>query len=110
MIITGSFAATSRYAKSAINTYVDAQGNAISYVARRFVPSPDGFALLQTYTVITGDRIDNLAATFLLDPEQYWRLCDANTAMEPEALMVLGSELRITMPAGVPAPTRSNAK
>jgi nucleoid-associated protein YgaU len=32
------------------------------------------------YTVRPGDRLDLLAARFLGDPHQYWRLADANPA------------------------------
>ena len=39
------------------------------------------------YTVVAGDRLDNLAARHLGDPEQSWRICDANGAMRPEALV-----------------------
>ena len=37
--------------------------------------------------VVAGDRLDNLAARYLGDPEQFWRLCDANGAMRPEELV-----------------------
>jgi hypothetical protein len=104
----GSFAPTSRYYKTAVNTYIDASGTAHSYVARRFLPPSTSFALVQEYTVIQGDRIDNLSAHFLGDPEQFWKLCDANDAMEPEALMEIGHTLRITLPEGIPAPTGSS--
>ena len=53
---------------------------------RRFLPPPENFAPLQSVTVVAGDRLDNLAARYLGDPQQYWRLCDANRAMQPEAL------------------------
>ena len=36
--------------------------------------------------MIDGDRLDNVSAQYLGDPEQFWRLCDANNAMEPEEL------------------------
>jgi hypothetical protein len=104
------FSPTSRYAGLAVNTFVDAAGTAHSYVARRFVPPASAFALVQEYTVVQGDRIDNLANTFLGDPEQFWKLCDANSAMEPEALLELGAALRITLPQGVPAPIGASGK
>ena len=81
----------------------------ILYLVRRFLPSPDSFALLQTYNVKQGDRLDNLTAQFMDDPLQFWRICDANCAMRPEDLVgTLGRVLRITLPAGIPGPT-SNA-
>jgi hypothetical protein len=109
MILTGTFSATSRYAKLPVSTYIDAQGNAISYVTRRFLPPSTSFALMQEYSIVEGDRLDNLAARFIGDPQQFWKLCDANDAMEPEALMEIGQSLRITLPEGVPAPVGSTS-
>ena len=63
----------------------------------------ENFALLQTVTVVAGDRLDNLAAQYLGDAEQSWRICDANGAMLPEALVAhVGATLDITLPEGVP--------
>ena len=55
------------------------------------------------YTVAAGDRLDLLAFRFYDDPEQFWRICDANGAMLPEALVAEpGAPLDITLPEGVP--------
>jgi hypothetical protein len=32
------------------------------------------------------ERLDNITARDLGDPEQFWRLCDANNAMHPDGL------------------------
>ena len=105
MIITGSFSATSRYAKLPVLTYVDADGHAHSYVARRFVPPSSSFTLLQHHTIVEGDRLDNLGARYLGDPEMFWKLCDANDVLDPDELTArVGRQLRITLPEGVPAP------
>jgi hypothetical protein len=59
---------------------------------------------------MAGDRIDNLAAQYLGDATQYWRIADANAAMRPEALTEqAGAAVRITLPEGVPAPGEGNA-
>lgn len=105
-----AFSPSSRYAKIALSTHVDARGNTISYLGRRFLPPSTRFAQLQLYTVVQGDRLDNLANRFLGDPEQFWKLCDANDAMDPDDLVEVGESLRITLPQGIPAPTGSNAK
>jgi hypothetical protein len=98
------FATTSRYYNLATATTKLPDGRTVVYALRRFVPSPDNFALLQLYTVVQGDRLDNIAARFLRDPEQFWRLCDANGAMQPEELTeTTGRQLRITLPEGIPA-------
>ena len=78
-------------------------GTVITYLKRRFVPPQENFATLAEHQVVSGDRVDNLAARYLGDPEQYWRLCDANGAMNPAELTeVVGSVVRITLPEGVP--------
>ena len=75
----------------------------VSYLSQRYVPQPSQFALLKNYSVVQGDRLDNLAATFFNDPQQYWRICDANNAIRPAALTeTIGTQLRITLPLGVP--------
>jgi len=46
--------------------------------------------------------LDNLAAKYLGDPEQFWRLCDANGAMRPDELVeVIGAVIKITLPQGI---------
>jgi len=61
------------------------------------------FALLQEYTVVQGDRLDNLAARFIGDPERFWQICGANAATRPEELTeIVGRILRITLPEGIP--------
>jgi hypothetical protein len=53
--------------------------------------------------VFQGDRLDNIAALYLGDPEQFWRICDANAAMRPNELTeTIGRRLRITLPEGIP--------
>jgi hypothetical protein len=97
------FPPNSRYAGIDTGTLTTVAGNTIVYVRRRFVPPPERFALLQEYTVVEGDRLDNLAAKFVGDPEQFWQICDANAAMRPEELTeIVGRILRITLPEGIP--------
>jgi nucleoid-associated protein YgaU len=77
----------------------------IVYLKRRFVPSPENFHLIQEHTVTQGDRLDNIAAKYLGDPEQFWRLCDANNALRPEELtQQIGRKLKITLPEGISGP------
>ncbi|HET8631523.1 MAG TPA: hypothetical protein VFL91_29215 [Thermomicrobiales bacterium] len=96
-------AATSRYAAVTTATLTAADGRTIVYLRRRFVPPSERFALLQEHVVVDGDRLDNLAAAYLGDPEQFWRLCDANGALRPDELTETpGRRLRITLPEGIP--------
>lgn len=99
-----AFGPTSRYAAIAIATLKDKDGTEITYLRRRFIPDPDRFAVLQVYSVVQGDRVDNITARFLGDPLQFWRVCDANAAMRPDELTErVGRLIRITMPEGIPS-------
>ena len=96
------FPPTSRYYGIATATIERPAGGPVVYLTRRFVPSPEAFELLQEHVVAEGERLDHLAATFLGDPEQFWRLGDANGAVLPWELEQVGRRLRITLPQGVP--------
>jgi hypothetical protein len=101
--MTVIFPPTSRYALTPTATFVRADGTPVTYLKRRFVPAPENLALLQWHQVVQGERLDNIAARYLGDPEQFWRLCDANRALRPEELTeTIGKQLRITLPEGIP--------
>jgi len=98
-----AFLSNSRYQNIETTKLELSDGIEIVYLKRRFVPAPERFSLLQEYVVAEGDRLDNISARFLGDPEQFWRVCDANRAMRPGALTEeIGRRLRITMPEGIP--------
>ena len=93
----------SRYHGIEIATFQSTDGEPVVYVRRRFVPPPESLATLRVHRVESGDRLDNLAAAFLGDPELFWRLADANRALHPEELTErIGRRLRVTLPEGVP--------
>ena len=99
------FPPTSRYYGLATTSLTSADGRTVNYLRRRFVPQSSRFALLKEHVVADNDRFDNLAARYIGDAEQYWRLCDANNAIRPDELIeTIGRRLRITLPDGVPAP------
>ena len=77
-----AFAATSRYYGIPTSQLVQADGRTVVFVQRRFLPPPENFAPLQIVTVVAGDRLDNLAARYLGDAQQSWRLADANRALD----------------------------
>jgi hypothetical protein len=78
-------------------------GLLVVYLKRRFLPQPENFALLQEHIVTEDERLDNITAKYLGDPEQFWRVADANRAMRPEELVeTVGRRLRITLPEGIP--------
>ncbi|MDH4272671.1 MAG: LysM domain-containing protein [Candidatus Aminicenantes bacterium] len=97
------FPPNSRYCGVETATMETAAGTTIVYLRRRFCPPPERFALLQEHTVVQGERLDNITARYLGDPEQFWRLCDANGVMDPAELTdVIGRKIRITLPEGIP--------
>ena len=102
-IKSNPFPPNSRYASIQTATLTTINGQVVVYLRRRFVPSPDQFALLQEYTVTQGDRLDNLAARLIGDPELFWQLCDSNGALQPEELTAtIGRKKLITLPQGIP--------
>jgi hypothetical protein len=90
---------TSRYAGLEIATIVEPGGRTVSYVRRRFLPQGADLPLLAETTVAQGERIEVVAHRTLGDALAYWRVCDANDAMDPQALTAEpGARLRIPLP------------
>jgi hypothetical protein len=99
------FPPESRYHAISIIETRTADGRTVRYVARRVVPRGSSQTPIAQHTVAGGDRLDNIAAEHLGNPELFWRICDANDALRPSDLVATpGRRLRIAMPPGVPAP------
>lgn len=97
------FEPTSRYyeLETVKMTVRDSRGEprVVSYKRRRFVPPGATMTTLAEHVVTQGDRLDNLAARYVGDPEQFWRICDANDAMRPEELVEeVGRAIKIGLP------------
>ena len=94
------FPVTSRYFGIEIAKLTIADGREEPYVRRRFLPLATSMPLSE-HMVTQGERLDNITARYLGDPEQFWRVCDANNAMQPEALTAeeqIGRRLVIPVP------------
>ncbi len=103
VVRSNPFPPTSRYANVSTATMSASNGRTITYLRRRFVPQPASLASVGQYTVLQGDRLDNLANQFFGDPELFWRICDGNGAVRPEELTeVEGTVLQVTLPEGTP--------
>ena len=94
------FSPLSRYANLEIAKWSAPDGRVIPYVRRRFLPPLTGGLFIE-HEVTHGDRLDNLTARYLGDPEQFWRICDVNAAMKPDELTnVVGRRIRISPEKG----------
>jgi hypothetical protein len=90
---------TSRYYRIETATYITHDGRTINYKRRRFLPQGECLSLLVEVTVTDGDRLDLIANRTLGDPTQFWRICDANNAMNPFDLVAEpGRVLHVAVP------------
>lgn len=92
----------SRYEKVGIEKLTvldpDGQERIIRFARRRFIPDSVSAVTLAVHTVVEGDRLDRIAANYLGDPLQFWRLADGNGAMRPEDLCAEpGRTIRVTL-------------
>lgn len=92
------FEPASRYHDLETAIISDRSGRMVAYKRRRFLPEGRSMPLLVAVSVEGGDRLDLISARTLGDPEQFWRICDANDAMDPEELIQLGRTLRVPVP------------
>jgi hypothetical protein len=98
------FPPESRYHGVAVTTLTRPDGTVVAYLRRRFPAPPEAFATLRERTVREGERLDQIVAAELGNPEAFWLLCDAAGALWAEELEVPGTRVRITLPEGVPGP------
>lgn len=93
------FDTTSRYYNLETATYAKDDQKIISYKRRRFLPRGEELPLLAEVRVEQSDRLDLIANRTIGDPEQFWRVCDANNAMNPSELTEEpGKSLRVPIP------------
>jgi hypothetical protein len=93
------FEFTSRYYRLETAVFTPANGRPVTYVRRRILPDRGTAVILAQHTVLQGERLDNITARYLTDPEQFWQIADANNAMQPEELTAeIGRQLHILYP------------
>jgi hypothetical protein len=93
------FDPTSRYFAVATVSRTQPDGRVVAYKRRRFLPRGEALLALTELSVGQGERLDVLTARALGDPEQFWRVCDANNAMYPPDLVAEpGQRLRVPVP------------
>ncbi len=93
------FESTSRYYPLETAIYTMPDGRIVAYKRRRFLPRGEEMDLLVEATVTEGDRLDLITGRTLGDPEFFWRICDANDAMNPFDLVAeINRKLRVPVP------------
>ena len=70
-------------------------GVEVIYKQRRFLPRADPDAAASTVLPRDGDRLDLIAARTLGDPLLFWRIADANGALDPFDLVESGRALAV---------------
>ena len=82
------FGRSSRYFALDNALYQDQDGgHRILYKQRRFLPQGATLPLLSVVPTQPGDRLDLIAARTIGVADQFWRICDANNAMNPFDLL-----------------------
>jgi hypothetical protein len=93
------FEPTSRYYTIETTNRTQPDGRVVAFKRRRFLPRGESMLVLAELNVAQGERLDVLTARALGDPEQFWRVCDANNAMYPPDLVAEpGQRLRVPVP------------
>jgi hypothetical protein len=92
------FAPGSRYERVGEATFTQRDGRAVPYKLLR-TPPPQAPAS-QVVQVAEGERLDLIAHRLYGDPEQFWRICDANLALRPGELERPGRRLTIPLAGG----------
>ena len=87
----------SRYEKVPEATCIDANGRLVRHKTTRFIADP---VALSGHRVQSGERLDQIAWQHFRDPARFWRICDANRALSPDALLKEGAILRIPATEG----------
>ena len=98
----------SRYYGYPVEQMIAPDGTAIAYLSRRVAPQTNIYPQTQNYSVVEGDRLDNLAARFLGDPILFWMICDANGTSNPDELTAVpGRVIQIPLLSGIPPGARN---
>lgn len=93
------FEQNSRYRNLEVAAHTTPDGREIAYARRRFLPRPEIMTLIGDTIVTDSDRLDLIATRTVGNPELFWRVADANRAMDPTALLAPpGRRLRVAMP------------
>ncbi len=79
------FFSGSRYEKVGTTTVKKADGTVVTVTK---LPLPAQNPILGFHRRLEGQRLDLIAAHYLANATAFWKLCDANNTMVPDALAV----------------------
>lgn len=82
----------SRYEFVATDSITDAKGVTVRFKRVRFIPPTPARAAV---VVNQAERLDHIARRVDQQPENYWRICDANDALWPPDLEEPGRLLKV---------------
>ena len=83
----------SRYSQTEAITPENIQGKRPRVLAARAIPKTPG---VLDYTVVEGERLDQIANRFYAEPRKYWLILDANPdELNPFELLRAGRRIRI---------------
>lgn len=83
---------TSRYARNGTYAITDAFGVRHIALKARIIPAT---AAVFRHTVTETDRLDLIAVHYYEKADRFWRICDANSEMVPDDLLVPGRHILI---------------
>jgi hypothetical protein len=99
---------SSRYYGLGVEQITLANGLTVSYLSRRIIPQMSIYTQTQNYSVVAGDRVDNLAARFIGDPILFWMIVEANGVEDADSLTAVpGRTILIPLVSGIPPGARN---
>jgi hypothetical protein len=99
---------SSRYYGTGVEQITLPNDAIVSYLSRRIIPQMSIYTQTQNYSIVLGDRLDNLAARFVGDPILFWMIADANGAMDANDLTSEpGRVILIPLVSGIPSGARN---
>lgn len=88
-----------RYAAIEVKVMTLPEGTPVTYLARRFVPEPEGMTMIASARLEAAERLDLLTARTLGAATAWWRIADANRVIHPESLEgPVGRRLDVPLP------------
>ncbi len=81
------FERNSRYRDLPVKAHTEPDGTQRRYVSRRHLPDLAALRTLLTVRATDSERLDLIAYRTLGDPTAFWRVADANAAMDPDELL-----------------------